>query len=134
PGDDGPWVESKRRELGGVRARALRVLAEASLAADKAADAVRWAEQAIEAEPFRESGYRLLMTAHVAAGNRAEALRVYDRCRRLLADELGTYPSPETDSMYRGLLETPAAQAVAVTAPRVLASDGRRPERASARG
>ena len=110
PGDDGPWVESKRRELGKVRARALRVLAEASLAADKPADAVRWAEQATEAEPFRESGYRLLMTAHVAAGNRAEALRVYDRCRRLLADELGTYPSPETDSMYRGLLETPATQ------------------------
>jgi streptogramin lyase len=47
------------------------------------------------------------MTAHVAAGNRAEALRVYERCRRLLADELGTYPSPETESIYRELLETP---------------------------
>ena len=29
------------------------------------------------------------MEAHVAAGNRAEALRVYERCRRLLAEELG---------------------------------------------
>ena len=45
------------------------------------------------------------MEAHVAAGNRAEALRVYERCRRLLADELGAYPSPETESIYRGLLE-----------------------------
>ena len=44
------------------------------------------------------AGYRRLMEAHVAAGNRAEALQVYERCRRLLADELGTYPSPETES------------------------------------
>lgn len=107
PGDDGPWVESKRRELAGVRATALSVLAEASLSMDKAGDAVRWADLAIEAEPFRESSYRLLMAAHIAAGNRAEALRVYERCRRLLADELGTYPSPETESIYRDLLETP---------------------------
>ena len=45
------------------------------------------------------------MEAHAAAGNRAEALRVYERCRRLLAEELGAYPSPETESIYRGLLE-----------------------------
>src|SRR2546423_8356459 len=51
------------------------------------------------------------MEAHAAAGNRAEALRVYERCRRLLADELGTYPSPETESIYRRLLEAPAAPA-----------------------
>ena len=69
---------------------------------------MRWAEQAIELAPFREAGYRRLMEAHVAAGNRAEALRVYERCRRLLADELGAYPSPETESMYRALLAAPS--------------------------
>ena len=30
---------------------------------------------------------------------------MYERCRRLLADELGTFPSPETEAIYRGLLE-----------------------------
>jgi DNA-binding SARP family transcriptional activator len=29
------------------------------------------------------------MQAHAAAGDPAEALRVYERCRRFLADELG---------------------------------------------
>jgi hypothetical protein len=48
------------------------------------------------------------MEAHVAAGNRGEALRVYEQCRTLLADELGTYPSPETESIYRALLEAPS--------------------------
>src|SRR5262249_58918228 len=104
PGEDGPWVEQKRRERADVRSRALDVLAEASLRSGDAAEAVKWAEQAIALEPFRETGYRRLMEAHVAAGNRAEALRAYERCRRLLADELGAYPSPETESIYRGLL------------------------------
>jgi len=38
------------------------------------------------------------MRLHHGAGDRAEALRVYRRCRRLLAEELGTAPSPETEA------------------------------------
>jgi DNA-binding SARP family transcriptional activator/basic membrane lipoprotein Med (substrate-binding protein (PBP1-ABC) superfamily) len=110
PGDDGSWVEEKRRELDEVRARALSSLAEASLRTDRATEAVRWAGLAVEAEPFRETGYRRLMEAHVAAGDRGEALRVYERCRLLLAEELGAYPSPETESIYRSLLEAPPSR------------------------
>ena len=47
------------------------------------------------------------MEAHVAAGNRAEALRVYERAASSLAEELGAYPSPETESIYRALLAAP---------------------------
>ena len=108
PGDDGAWVEAKRRELADVRVHALSALAESSLRSGETADAIRWAEQEIEAEPFRESGYRRLMAAHIARGDRAEALRVYEQCRRLLADELGAYPSPETEAVYRELLEEPS--------------------------
>jgi hypothetical protein len=50
------------------------------------------------------------MEAHAAAGNRAEALQVYERCRLLLAEELGAYPSPETESIYRQLLAAPAPE------------------------
>ena len=80
-------------------------------------EAVEWAEQTIVLAPFRETGYRRLMEAHAAAGNRAEALRVYERCRRLLAEELGTYPSPETESIYRGLLEATGASAARSAPP-----------------
>jgi peptide/nickel transport system substrate-binding protein len=107
PGEDGAWVEARRRELADVQGRALNVLAEANLRLGDAQDAAKWAEQAIALEPFRETGYRRLMEAHAAAGNRAEALQVYERCRLLLAEELGAYPSPETDSIYRALLEPP---------------------------
>jgi YVTN family beta-propeller protein len=125
PGEEGAWVEGKRRELSEVRARALSVLADACLRSGEPREAAKWAEQAIAVEPFRESGYRRLMEAHVAAGDRAEALRVYERCRRLLAEELGAYPSPETESIYRGLLgahraegEPEASADLSVAAPR----------------
>ncbi len=120
PGEAGVWVEGKRRELADVRGRALSALTDACLRSGAAADAAKWAELTIALEPFRETGYRRLMEAHVAAGNRAEALQVYERCRRLLDDELGTYPSPETESVYRELLEAPAVHArtlVAVEPP-----------------
>ena len=107
PGEDGTWVEQKRRDLADIRERALSVLADACLRSGAAREAAKWAEELIALSPFREAGYRRLMEAHVAAGNRAEALRVYEQCRQLLAEELGAYPSPETDSIYRALLEAP---------------------------
>lgn len=110
PGDDGVWIEARRRELSEIRVRALERLADDCLSSEEHDAAAKWAQQIIELEPFRESGYRHLMQAHAAAGNHAEALRVYERCRRFLADELGAYPSPETDALYRRLLaERPPA-------------------------
>ena len=70
------------------------------------------------------------MAAHAAAGNRAEALRVYERCRRLLAEELGAYPSPETESVYRQLLEAPSADSAAPAVPETAPPDEREPDRA----
>src|SRR5881394_671180 len=64
PGDDGMWVEEKRRDLAHVRVRALTVLAVACLRSDDPSEAARWAEQLTTLEPFRETGYRLLMEAH----------------------------------------------------------------------
>jgi SARP family transcriptional regulator, regulator of embCAB operon len=107
PGEDGAWVEAKRRALADTRERALATLTDACLLAGDAPAAADAAEQLTALAPLRESGYRRLMEAHAAAGNRAEALGVYERCRQLLADELGTYPSPETDAIYRDLLELP---------------------------
>jgi DNA-binding SARP family transcriptional activator/ABC-type branched-subunit amino acid transport system substrate-binding protein len=107
PGEDGAWVEEKRRELSELLVQGLECLADACLTAGDAREAVRHAEELTALEPYRESGYRRLMEAHAVAGDSAEALRVYERCRRLLADELGAYPSPETESIYRDLLRAP---------------------------
>jgi ABC-type transport system substrate-binding protein/DNA-binding SARP family transcriptional activator/streptogramin lyase len=110
PGEGGSWVEERRRDLGELLGRALECLREASVVAGDFAEAVRYGEEVTELEPFRESGYRRLMQAHASAGDGAEALRVYERCRRLLAEELGAYPSAETESIYRDLLCVPTSE------------------------
>jgi DNA-binding SARP family transcriptional activator len=46
------------------------------------------------------------MKAHAAAGNRAEALRVYARCRKLFRDELGAEPSEKTANVFLSILRT----------------------------
>ena len=117
PGDEGDWVERQRRELADIRLRALERLADARLAAGDHSEAARLMQKVVELEPYRESAYRRLMQAHAAAGNRAEGLRVYERCRRFLADELGAYPSPETESIYKALLAAPAVAAKPRQAP-----------------
>ena len=40
-----------------------------------------------------------------ASGNRAKAVEAYHRLRELLADELATEPSPETEALYLKLLD-----------------------------
>lgn len=111
PGEGGRWVEEQRDRIREILVRALDCLADAHRLAGDPAAAARAAGELVTLEPFRERGYRLLMLAQSAAGNDAEALRTYERCRKLLAEELGAYPSQQTESIYRGLLGAPAAQA-----------------------
>jgi DNA-binding SARP family transcriptional activator len=103
-GVDGAWVEHQRARLHSGLVDCLEVLTEARLDLGAAALAAAAATEALAVEPYRESTHRLLMRAHEAAGNRAEALRAYNRCRRLLAEEMGVDPSPETEHAYRSLL------------------------------
>lgn len=116
PGEDAAWVEEQRRDLHDVLVRALECLRDAALEAGKAADAVRHGEEVTVLEPFRERAYRRLMQAHIAAGDPAEALRVFDRCRRFLDDELGAYPSAETEAVYQAALQADRAAGSTVSA------------------
>jgi YVTN family beta-propeller protein len=119
PGEDGDWVEGRRRHLRDIQVRALECLADALLALDAPVESARSAREALELEPFRESAYNRLMLALARAGNDAEALRVYEQCRRLLADELGTVPSRELQQLHVDILRTrtrPAAATLSTAA------------------
>jgi SARP family transcriptional regulator, regulator of embCAB operon len=104
PGEEGDWVSRRRARLQGILVRALDCVADIRLAHGEGALALEAAAEAVSLEPFRETGYQRLMRAHATLGNRAEALRVYEQCRRLIADELGADPSPETQALYLELL------------------------------
>jgi predicted ATPase/DNA-binding SARP family transcriptional activator len=106
PGYEASWLEPRRRELEDLRLQALELVGRAGLALGGAqlATAQRAARALIDAEPYRESGYVLLMEALGAEGNVAEGLRVFERLRSLLRDELGTAPSRETIAAHEQLL------------------------------
>jgi DNA-binding SARP family transcriptional activator len=99
-GEELPWVVRERERLRTDHVRALECLAEASLSLGDAVAALRYARECAHLEPYRESAYERMMRAHLASGNRAEALRVYEALRSLLAEELGTDPSAPLEAAY----------------------------------
>jgi DNA-binding SARP family transcriptional activator len=102
--EDSPWIVAERERLRGILCRGLQVLGGVSAANDEAALAVQYANEVVQLEPFRETGYQHLMRLHATMGNRGEALRVFARLRALLRDELGTSPSPQSEAVFREIL------------------------------
>jgi DNA-binding SARP family transcriptional activator len=96
PGLEGRWIDSRRDALRAAHVRALDCLANVHEWNGEPALALRAAQEAVDVEPYRESGYRRLMELHERAGNPAEALRVYARLSSVIARELGTAPGVET--------------------------------------
>jgi SARP family transcriptional regulator, regulator of embCAB operon len=106
PGLEAPWIDDRRREHEELRVRALECCATVQLVIGGAElpIAERAARMLVEAAPFHESGYRLLMEILAARDNAAEALTVYERLRRTLRDELGTAPGPGAQAIHQRLL------------------------------
>jgi SARP family transcriptional regulator, regulator of embCAB operon len=106
PGEEGAWIDELRRELEEIRVRALECTARRSLGlgGGEISVAERTARELIDLSPYRESGYALLMEAFERQGNIAEGLRIFERLRGLLREELGTVPSPAVQRVHERLL------------------------------
>jgi DNA-binding SARP family transcriptional activator len=106
PGFEARWIDEPRRWLDEVRLRALECVGSVGLrmGGTELAAAERAGRSLVEAAPFRESGYRLLMEALDARGNVAEALRTYDALRVLLREELGVAPGQAAQELHLRLL------------------------------
>jgi DNA-binding SARP family transcriptional activator len=63
------------------------------------------AERATVLEPLAERAWKARMSAYRAVGDRAAALRSYDECRRLLAENLGVVPSLAVRQLFLDLLQ-----------------------------
>lgn len=98
------WVADQRRSLHDLRIRAYEAAAEVWLQLRDPGQAVVAARRLVEADPFRETSYERLIRSHVLAGNRAEALRAFAQCERLLRTELGVEPSPHVQAAYEEAL------------------------------
>ena len=95
------WAEVERQRRRSEFLAAAERLAGLLLAADEAERAVRWAETILQHDPLREGAYAVQMEGYWREGNRALAVRAYQRCRKRLQSELGVAPS----ARISGLLE-----------------------------
>ncbi|XVV15550.1 AfsR/SARP family transcriptional regulator [Actinoplanes sp. CA-131856] len=90
---DNEWVLMEQEQYRQLRLYALEAMVERLTAAGRHGEAVTAGLAVVRAEPLRESAYRVLIHAHLAAGNRVSATHQYEQCRRVLLDELGLEPS-----------------------------------------
>ena len=100
-------VDAARSEavaLAELRTRAAEVRAQRRLTTGVTTGLIADLAALVDEEPLRERPRELLMSALAAAGRHAEALRVYDDFRRLLAEELGISPSPALSQQHAELL------------------------------
>ena len=124
--------EGLRRSLTTALARLVAAHSAAG-AFDKAADhARRW----LTVDPLREEAHRWLMRLYAWNGARDLALRQYREAVRVLDEELGVEPLPETTALYEAIQEnrlerpapvsavpsSPAAPPAAVPAPAPVAA------------
>jgi len=99
-GDDSRWIENRRAHLGQIRVRALEVRGRVCLQNGDHIGAATDAGLILGLDPYRESAAALLMRAHIAAGNPAQAIAAYEGMRRSLLEDLGTEPSDELEAVF----------------------------------
>ncbi len=105
PGWYDEWVVGQQERHRELRIEALERLCQAQLDAGRYAEAVSTGTAAIGADPTRDSSARLIIAAHIAAGNDAQAVVQYRRLENRLR-ELGLVPSPRTTALITSIAGT----------------------------
>lgn len=101
PGWSDEWVLVERERARQLQMHALEVLCRSLTRRGDHIAAIEAGLAAVATEPLRETAHRVLIEAHLAEGNRSEAVRQFSQFTGLLRDELDVEPSSD----LRRLLE-----------------------------
>ncbi len=107
------WLAAERERLRGLAVRGLASLLDYQQEAGLTDGARETATRLIAIDPLREDAHRVLMRLYLQQGRLVEALKQYQLVRQTLARELGLTPEPQTEQLYREMLQqrrTPSAQ------------------------
>ena len=86
------WIMPERQQLQRRMTDALLQLIRLLETERNYRSAIVYAQRLLQYEPFDETTYCMLMRLHAANGDRAGALRIYQRCVDLLQDEFAAAP------------------------------------------
>ncbi len=98
------WVLHERERLRERYFTALLQLAEIQASQGNYTTAIAACRRILARDEVRENAYQLLMRYQAETGDSAGALVTYERCRTILAEELGADPSPLTQALHQRIL------------------------------
>jgi DNA-binding SARP family transcriptional activator/tetratricopeptide (TPR) repeat protein len=108
-GVPGPFAETERVRLAELRSGAAEERADVLLSLGRHEEVVPDLTALVTDHPLRERMRGLLMIALYRCGRPAEALRVFQDGRRVLAEELGIDPGTDLSRIHRQVLNADAA-------------------------
>lgn len=97
------WAATERERLQTRYLEASAMLAQLQLDQGHTSEAVRLCEQILARDPCWEEAYTLMMRAYIRQGNRRRAITTYERCRRVLQEQLGVAPPAPLTQLYEEL-------------------------------
>ena len=100
------WLTQERARLHELAVQAVERLLAGLLRAGDHEAAVATAQRLQALDPLRESTYRTLMRLYAEQDQRGLAARQFERCRDVLARELGVEPAPATRRLYKEIVGT----------------------------
>jgi DNA-binding SARP family transcriptional activator/CRP-like cAMP-binding protein len=101
------WAEVKRYELRVLYIDILYRVAALYEGQGKQKKASEAYKTIIKTDPICEAAYQKLMLIYSNGGMRAEALKVYEDCRKALQREIGVEPGRLTSSIYKKIVDLP---------------------------
>lgn len=113
------WLRDVRRSVSGWLRRARICWSAAALELGSPEVAVQAAGAVLRADPIDEQACRLVMSGHQRAGRSSTALVVYRQLRLAMSEQLGTDPSPETQTVYVGVLRSEQPERAGAALPPV---------------
>ena len=92
------WSSDERERLQVLALGAIITLAELLLQ-ENPMESIRLAQQALLIDAAWEDAYRIQMEAYFLKGNRPMAIKTYQHCEKVLEEEFGIEPLPETKNL-----------------------------------
>ncbi len=94
------WSTEERERLQLAALNALISLSEL-LVKENPLESIRLAQKILQIDHAWEDAYRIQMEAYLEKGNRPMAIKIYRQCQKVLDEEFGIGPLPETQQLYK---------------------------------